>query len=149
MTGNCHVRFLGDKGGVIRLSYPTKDNPMNNISESFNEDFCTHLERHLCDTFIKSKQRDLNSFWCDGISWDPIPDSQLLKKSVNDTRKIVTTSWIGIDGQDEYEMTIKFGKYSLRRYASGANLIGCIPDSSSMDWITIDTNNKTIELRLK
>ena len=25
MMGNYHVRFLGDKGGVIRLSYPTKE----------------------------------------------------------------------------------------------------------------------------
>jgi hypothetical protein len=122
---------------------------VNNISNSFNEDFCTHLERHLCDTFKNSKQKDLKGFWCDGISWDPIPDSQLSKKVVNDTRKIVTASWIGKDGQDEYEMTIIFGKYSLRRYASGMNLIVCIPDSSSLDWISIDTNNKTIELRLK
>ncbi len=28
MMGNYQVRFLGDKGGVIRLSYPTKDNNM-------------------------------------------------------------------------------------------------------------------------
>ena len=122
---------------------------MNKISDSFNEDFCTYLEKHLCDTFKNSKQEDLKSFWCDGISWDPIPDSHLSKKNVNDTRKIVTTSWIGIDGQDEYEMIIKFGKYSLRRYASGTNLIDCIPDSANMDWIIIDTNNKTIDLRLK
>ena len=34
MMGNYHVRFLGDKGGVIRLSYPTKE---NNITQKHNQ----------------------------------------------------------------------------------------------------------------
>jgi hypothetical protein len=46
-------------------------------------------------------------------------------------------------------MTIRFGKYSLRRYAKGKSLIDCIPSEETMDWIDIDIDKKTIELRLR
>ncbi len=58
-------------------------------------------------------------------------------------------AWIGKTGQDEYQMTIQFGKYSLRRYAKGTNLIDCIPSEESMGWIDIDIENKKIQVRLK
>ena len=117
----------------------------------FNEDFCTHLECHLSRTFSHSDRQELNGFWCDGISWLPTPESQLTSKSVNDTRRIITKAWIGVDGQDEYEMVIHFGKYSLRRYAKGTDLFDCIPSEESMDWIDIDIDidNQRIEVRLK
>jgi len=37
MMGNYHVRFLGDKGGVIRLRYPTmkEDSSNHNITGHF------------------------------------------------------------------------------------------------------------------
>jgi hypothetical protein len=116
---------------------------------SFNENFCNHLEYHLGLTFENSDRQDLNGFWCDGISWNPTSDNQLTKKSVNDIRQIVTKAWIGKDGQDEYEMKIRFGKYSLRRYSKGTEMIGCIPSSDSMDWIDIEPEHKKIEIRLK
>jgi len=46
-------------------------------------------------------------------------------------------------------MTIHFGKYALRRYAKGTELIDCIPGAESMDWIDIDVESKNIDLRLK
>jgi hypothetical protein len=115
----------------------------------FNEHFCTHLEYHLGMTFEKSDRPELKGFWCDGVSWSPISDRQLSVKSVNDTRKIVTKAWIGKNGQDEYKMTIHFGKYALRRYAKGTEMIDCIPGAESMDWIDIDVESKNIDLRLK
>lgn len=120
----------------------------NRAVESFNEDFCLHLEYHLCRTFGNSDRDELRGFWCDGVSWQPFIDSQITKKSVNDTGKIQTTAWLGKTGQDPYDMTIRFGKYSLRRYANGTSLIDCIPSEATMDWIDIDTENKTIEIRL-
>ena len=115
----------------------------------FNEDFCTHLEYHLCKTFEKSDRPDIKGFWCDGVSCNPTSDQQLDKKSVNDTRKIVTTAWIGKDGQEKYEMTIHFGKHALKKYAKGEEMIECILSAESMDWIDIDIKSKKIELRLK
>ena len=122
----------------------------NNFNgESFNEDFCTHLEYHLSETFKNSNRENIKGFWCDGVSWNPIPLSQIGKKSVNDSRKIETEAWTGKTGQDKYKMTILLGKYSLRKYAKGISLIDCIPSSDTMDWINIDTEKKTIEITLK
>ena len=115
----------------------------------FNEKFCTHLEFHLGQTFKNSDRPEVNEFWCDGVSWIPDLDNQLTQKSVNDTRQIVTKAWLGKNGQDEYEMTIRFGKYSLRRYAKGTEMLDCIPSSNSMEWIDIEPENKKIEITLK
>lgn len=116
--------------------------------QSSNKEFCTRLEYHLEATFEKSNREDLKGFWCDGVS-EPLLEKQLSKKYVNDNRKIVTKAWIGKDGQTEYEMTIHFGKYTLRRYSKGTALTDCLPSDETMDWIDIDTKNKTIEVRLK
>lgn len=118
----------------------------NTINDPFNQEFCSALEHHLSSTFANSEDQYIKTLWCDGIS-----DAALLKskKSVNDTRKITTRAWIGPDGQTEFEMTILFGKYSLRRYAKGTSLEDCIPDDTSMDWIIFDFDKRTIEVNLK
>jgi len=118
-------------------------------NESFNEDFCTHLEYHLGTTFEHSDREDIRGFWCDGVSWDIFPKSQLTKKNINDKRKLITKAWIGKNGQDEYIMTIQFGQISLSRYAKGSSLIDCIPPAETLDWIDIIPENKLIEIRLK
>lgn len=79
----------------------------------------------------------------------PVADSELAKKYVNDKRKIVTKAWLGYSGQEEYEMTIKLGQYSLRRYSKGIDLLDCVPSGDSTDWVTLDMEKKTIELQLK
>jgi hypothetical protein len=122
---------------------------IENISqESFNEDFCLYLEYHLGNTFAQSEDRAIRGLWCDGVMM-PLISSQLSKKSVNDTRRIVTKAWIGYDGQGEYELTIKFGKYSLRRYAKGTSLKDCVPGDETMGWINIDVEKRRIEIQLK
>ena len=124
------------------------DNKKDIIKESFNEDFCAQLEYHLTRTFNQSDDKDLRGFWCDGILM-PTNDLQLTKKNINDKRKIVTRAWLGYDGQDEYEMTINLGRYSLRRYAKGTDLSDCLPNEDTMDWVSLDMKSKTIELQLK
>lgn len=133
---------------VLWCSETMNDQEINHYIP-FNEKFCSHLEYHLGQTFEISDRQDLSGFWCDGISWSPTPDNQLTKKSVKDTRQIVTTAWIGKDGQDEYEMTIRFGQSALSRYSKGAEMVDCIPGSGSVDWINIEPENKRIEIRLK
>ena len=118
------------------------------FKESFSEDFCAQLEYRLTRTFEKSADKKLNGFWCDGVMM-PLIESQLKKKRVNDTRQIVTKAWLGFDGQGEYEMTIKFGQSSLRRYATGSDLVDCLPSEDSLDWITLDREGKKIVLQLK
>jgi hypothetical protein len=124
------------------------DNKKDIIKESFNEDFCAELEYHLTRTFNQSDDKNLRGFWCDGVLM-PTNDLQLKKKNINDKRKIVTKAFLGYDGQDEYDMTINFGQYSLRRYAKGTNLSDCLPNEDTMDWVSLDIKSKTIELQLK
>jgi hypothetical protein len=124
------------------------DQKINTTKESFNEDFCAQLEYHLTRTFGHADDKLLKGFWCDGVLI-PTDDTQLTKKNINGKRKIVTKACLGYDGQDEYEMTINFGQYSLRRYAKGTDLSDCLPNEDTMDWISLDMKSKTIELQLK
>ena len=113
----------------------------------FDENFRTELEYHLSRTFENSDEPELRGFWCDGVN-EPEITAHLNKKFVNDNRQIVTTAWIGTDGQGTYQLTIKLGNKALSRYARGLNLNECLPSSSSTDWLTVDLEQQTIELQL-
>ena len=71
---------------------------------------------------------------------------------MNDTRQISGVGVVFLGNQNGsdilYDMTIKFGKYSLRRYAKGTSLVDCIPDPSAPDRIWIDVENRKIVLKL-
>lgn len=114
------------------------------MEESFNQDFCEFLEYHLCETFRNSDEKAMRRLWCDGVLWKNIS-----KKEVNDKRAIETRAWIGQDGQQDYEMRIKLGKYALRRYAKGTDMTDCIPDSNSVDWIIVDVENRFVQIELR
>ena len=116
------------------------------IGKAFNEDFCVHLEYHLCRTFHNSTNGEIYDLWCDGV--DMPNEDHLTSKRVIETKKIATMAWIGTDGQGRYEMIIKLGKNSLARFVQGLSLIDCLPNEESLDWITIDTGKRTIGLQL-
>ena len=126
----------------------------NNLeNESFNAEFLESLEQYLDNALEQFLDKRINSLSCDGIL-PPWMEKQLSRKSVNDTRQItgITVFFLGLEqrsGNTVYELTIKFGKYSLRRYAKGTSLIDCIPDPDSTDSINIDAENKKIVLTLK
>jgi hypothetical protein len=117
--------------------------------KSFNEDFCNHLEYRIGWSFKNTDQEELWDLWCDGVYPLDATDPQI--KSVNATKKIEIIAYIvyGQDGGENYNMTIRLGECSLRRYAKGESLIECIPSNETMDWVDIDIENKIIELRLK
>lgn len=117
-------------------------------ASSYNQKFCTFLEHRLCDTFWLSDNAAIRGFWCDGVDM-PYVDHQLTRKHVNDNRKIETKAWLGQSGQEEYTLTIHFGKHALRRYAKGSSLTDCIPNPEPDDWITIDTTTKTLAIYLR
>ena len=120
-----------------------------NYNESFNQEFCTHLEYRLCAAFENSDDEKMASLWCDGVA-DNFVRRQFNKKTVSDTKKIEgLTAYIGHDGQGFYDLTIKFGPRSLLKYSEGASLVECIPSEESMDWITLDIENKKIEIQLR
>lgn len=116
--------------------------------QPFDQDFCIYLEYHLSKAFKYFEDDQIKDFWCDGIAM-PFVEGQLTAKSINDTRKIKTNGWIGVDGQGVYEITISFGPKSLSRYARGLDLRECVPSEESLDWITLLADENKIELRLK
>jgi len=118
----------------------------NKITRSFDVDFFTALEYHLCRTFANSLQKDIKWLWCDGIIM-PVED-QLRNKTLSASKRIVTEAWIGPNGQDKYEMTIKLGQHSFEACMLGLNLTDHLPKADRMDWITLDTLEKRIEVQL-
>ncbi len=122
---------------------------VSNTDSSFNLEFCEKLEFHLTRAFKHADDQEVKSFWCDGIDTTGIDDFQTTRKSVNNSRKLVTKSWLGKDGQEVYEMTLNFGPKGLSHYAKGKDLFDCLPSDDTFDWINIDTTGRTIELKLK
>lgn len=121
----------------------------SNTDSSFSLEFCEKLEFHLTRTFKNAEDKELKAFWCDGIDPTGVDDLQTTRKSVNDTRKLVTKAWLGKDGQDVYEMTLLLGPKGLSNYAKGKSLLDCLPSDDTFDWINLDTVSRTIELKLK
>ncbi|MEP6900421.1 MAG: hypothetical protein ABJA66_01650 [Actinomycetota bacterium] len=117
-----------------------------------DEVFLVKLEYAISNALENAPEKHKRSYWCDGIL---LPDSEddYSQKKINDTRKIVLRAVIPKDQyKDEqywFDLILKFGKYSLRRYAKGTNIEDCIPDTDIADWIELDIENKIIEVQLK
>src|ERR1700748_1135704 len=121
------------------------------IDASFNQHFCHGLEFHLTEseTFDDFSNK-FERFWCDGISM-PEYDSELFLNNVVTSKQICTQAWmaLGENGLGIYQMTIKLGPQSIENCINGEPLTDCLPDTDDLDWITMDTDEKTIEVRLK
>ncbi len=117
-----------------------------------DKDFLVYLEFAISNALENTPEKYKRSYWCDGIL---MPDSEAdySQKKVNDTRKITMRAVIPKEQYEEkqywYDLVLKFGKYSLRRYAKGTRLEDCVPSTDNADWIELDTENKVIEVQLK
>ena len=109
--------------------------------------FCEFLEYEISKYFTNSVNGNVKGFWCDGILL-PTFENEYSKKFVNDNRKIVMIAFIGLSGQDKYELTLKFGNKALSRYARDLNIIECIPNSENNDWLDIDIERGKIWVQL-
>src|SRR5687767_15017725 len=112
-----------------------------------DEEFCDSLEYWLCTAFEDSDNGIVKGFWCDGVML-PLFEKDYSKKTVNDTRQVVTTAYIGKTGQEEYTMTIKFGNNALSRYARDLDITKCLSDPEKNDCFSIDTDKRRIEIQL-
>jgi len=109
--------------------------------------FCTFLEYKMGGAFQKSNRELVRGFWCDGVLL-PTSEEDYSKKSVNDKRQVVMTAYIGKTGQDIYELTLRFGKKALSRYARDLDISECLPDSEHDDWWDVDINHRAIWIQL-
>jgi len=140
-------QYLKAKQAFIEFGEWTKkviDRIENPDKEAFNKEFCEQLEVEINKQLPLSNHKLISKYWCDGIE-----HHYFSKKYVNDNKKLSTRMWIGNDGQTEYQTTIEFGKYALRRYARGTDMIDCIPTSNIDAWLEIDTNEKMLKTKLK
>jgi hypothetical protein len=122
-------------------------------NESFNDHFCRALELYLRHALGRFDDKRIKSLSCDGIL-PPFMEKQLTKKSVNDSRRISGITVFFLGGEDHpnntvYELTLKLGKYSLRRYAKGSSMVDCIPSEDSNNAVVVDADIKQIELTLR
>jgi hypothetical protein len=120
----------------------------HSITSSFNQDFCNHLAYCLTGAFENYRPDKFTRLWCDGIKM-PYYDSQLSIVSITRTRKVITQGWFGENGQEVYDITIKFGKCAMEKCMNGLSLIDCLPDEDSLNWVMLDIENKKIVLSLQ
>ncbi len=109
--------------------------------------FCELLEYKLSMVFKNSADDKVENFWCDGILL-PASENEYSKKFVNDNRQVAMTAFIGLTGQDKYELILKFGNKSLSRYARDLDISECLPNLEMNNYFGIDLENQRILMQL-
>ncbi len=99
-------------------------------------------------------QDGLKYFWCDGVVDSPyynhdVNIDYLSPEKIMIRKDIVTTAYIGEDGQDLYSLTLKFGHLALEAYQNNKKLIMYLPDMTNSNDLVIDIEKKTIQIQLK
>ncbi len=112
-----------------------------------DEEFFQCLEFEITKALQFSENADIKGFWCDGIIHKE-SESLFLNKTVNDKRQLLLKVYIGKDGQLEYELTLKFGKKSLSRYARNLDLKDCIPNPEIPNFFDINNDLNIIKIEL-
>lgn len=112
-----------------------------------DNEFCEFLEYEISKAFVYSTNEQVKNFWCDGILL-PAFENEYSKKFVNDNRKIIMTAFIGLSGQEKYELTLKFGNKALSNYARDLEISECLPSSENNNWFDIDIERKKILIKL-
>lgn len=112
-----------------------------------DQDFCEALEYTITVAFRHYDSEATKGFWCDGIVLSE-PEAQYLPKWINDNRQAHMKAFIGLDGQMEYDLLLKFGPQSLSRYARSLDITACIPKDGDAGWLNIDVAERRIEVQL-
>ncbi len=116
------------------------------IGKSFDIDFCQRLGFHLTGAFYNNCTNKFERIWCDGVlepeKWRQDIDELAI------TKEIVTTGWLGLDGQDKHWIIIKLGPLSFEKCLKGQSLRQCLPSDQSLDWVSIDATDKIVTLQL-
>jgi hypothetical protein len=116
------------------------------IGKSFDIEFCQQLEYHLSHTFRNAGIGALKYFWCDGVE---VPEKwNQASVDLRKSRQIITGAWLGPTGQEKCQMTIQLGDRSIEKCIHGHDIIDCLPDDQSLDWVNIDMQNREIILQL-
>jgi hypothetical protein len=112
-----------------------------------DKQFCEFLEYKIGEFLKDFHNEETQGFFCDGVVMTGA-DYFYTKKSVNDNRRMSFKAFVGMDGQQEYEMTLKFGNKALSQFARNLDIKDCFPSSKNPNSFKIDTVFKTIEISL-
>jgi len=108
--------------------------------------FCELLEYKITAALQNSTDERIRSYWCDGVLF-PTFDHEYSQKYVNDNRRIILTDFIGVGGQDKYEIVLVFGKNALSKYARGLDISDCIPEDATSGF-TFDNYKRQLLIEL-
>ncbi len=112
-----------------------------------DRNFCDFLEYEICKAFQHSDNSEIKGFWCDGVLL-PLTDNTYPKQFINQNKYIVLKAFIGKNGQQEYELILKFGNKALRQLAKNIDIKDCVPNPDKPNWFNIDTKHYRIEIQL-
>lgn len=110
-----------------------------------DQEFCDALEYALTTAFEKSVWLEASGFWCDGILIDTWNTARFDYK----TMEVLTgIAFIGTDGQQRYNLKTYFGPIAQNHRRPGIRLTDCIPDNAIDEWFELDTERRTIDIKL-
>ena len=112
-----------------------------------DQEFCEYLEYEICKVFANNKNENLKHFTCDGVLL-PTFESQYSQKFVNDNRQVLMTAYLGLDGQDKYELVLLFGRKAQSKYARNLDISECVPNPVADNWLEVDIEKKIIKVQL-
>lgn len=112
-----------------------------------DQDFCDFLEYEICKALMHSGNTEIKGFWCDGVTFLQ-SDHYYAQTFVNENKEIKLKTFIGKEGQTEFELTLKFGNNALSRFSRNLDLKACVPSLEKQNWFDIDTNRNQITIQL-
>ncbi len=112
-----------------------------------DQDFCDFLEYEICKALRNSDNTEINGFWCDGVTFSQ-PDHYYSQKFVSDNKEIKLKTFLGKDGQTEFELILKFGNKALSRFSRNLDLKACVPSPKKQNWFDIDIKRNKITIQL-
>ena len=109
--------------------------------------FCELLEYEICRALENSDLEEIKGFWCDGVLMSK-PEACYSQKFINDNRQMEFKALIGKDGQTEYTLILKLGKYALRALARNRNITEHILFADKKTGFNMDVKSRQIEILL-
>ena len=112
-----------------------------------SENFYQVLEYTISQSFSKENDKELKSFWCDGVA-KPVNEVNFNLDYVRRNSKLELRAWFGKRGQEVYRLILKLGENSKNKILNNSEIINCIPEMSE-DWIELNEKNKSLIINLK
>lgn len=109
--------------------------------------FCEYLENEICKAIQIYPTNETKDFWCGGVLLSE-PFNTYTTDYIIENKQVLLKAYVGKNGQEEYDLILKFGELALSYQAKNMDIINCLPNIELTNWLSIDTNKKTIVIHL-